>query len=218
MKSTNNIKLVRSGVTVLFTALICLGCFVSHPLPGGVPITVQNMLASLSGLVLGGLQGAGAVGLFLVLGALGLPVFSGVKGGISVIQGPTGGYLIGYFLGALIGGLILGSPLKKEKKTVPFIIRTIIASVFAFALQYAVGIPWFMAVMESSGKENSFAEVLSETLIPFIPGDIIKLILSVILAFVLRPVAGRTLYPNDAKEAEEILRRLEQRKRQQKGY
>ena len=212
METARNTKLIRSAFTALFTALICLGTFISHPLPGGVPISVQNMFAALSGLVLGGLQGAGAVGLFLVLGVAGLPVFSGLRGGLAVIQGPTGGYLIGYFLGALVGGIIIGSPIKNEKKRVPFIIKAVIATIVAFALQYAAGIPWFMAVMDATGKGMSFSEVLSHSLVPFIPGDIIKMILSFMLALVLRPVAARQLYPDDDKEAEEILRRLEKRR------
>lgn len=212
METARNTKLIRSGFTALFTALICLGTFISHPLPGGIPISVQNMFAALSGLVLGGLQGAGAVGLFLVLGAAGLPVFSGLRGGIAVIQGPGGGYLIGYFLGALIGGIIIGSPLKKERKTLPFIIRAVSATIVAFALQYAVGIPWFMAVMDASGKGMTLSTALSHSLTPFIPGDLIKMLLSFTLALVLRPVAARQLYPDDEKEAEEILQRLEKRR------
>ena len=69
-------KTLRSTFTVLFAALICLGCFISIPI-GPVPITIQNMFAILAACILGGLNGAGAVGIFIVLGTIGLPVFSG---------------------------------------------------------------------------------------------------------------------------------------------
>jgi len=214
MKFTTKTNLVRSTFTALFAALICVGCFISIPLPGGVPITIQNMFAALSGLVLGGIQGAGAVGLFLVLGAVGIPVFSGVTGGLAVLQGPTGGFLFGYFIGALLAGLILGSPIKNEKKHthgLNLYVKIILAALVAFAMQYAIGIPWFISSMSAQGKAFSFAKALSATLIPFIPGDSIKIVLSVILTAALRPVAVRYLYPDDEKEAAELLEKLKQK-------
>ena len=217
MEAAQNTKLIRSGFTVLFAGLICAGCFLSRPLPGGGTISAQNMFAALSGLVLGGLQGAGAVGLFLVLGLSGLPVFAGTKAGLAAIQGPAGGFLIGYFAGAFVGGLILGSPMKKERKTVVFITRTVIAVLLAFALQYAVGIPWYASCMDALGQPKTFSQVLNSTFFPFIAADSIKIFLSFILTLTLRPVAARYMYPDDEKEAEELLRKLERRKRASQG-
>ncbi len=212
MESVKSTKQIRSAFTALFAGLLCLGCFVSIPLPDGIPITIQNMFAALSGLLMGGLQGAGAVGLFLVLGAAGLPVFSGVKGGISVIQGPTGGFLVGYFMGALVGGIIVGSPLKKEKKSRIFLIRLFFATVVAFAMQYLFGIPWFMASMESAGKAKPVSQLFTTNILPLIPGDIVKMFLSFVLSLFLRPIVARYLYPDDEREAEELIRKLETRK------
>ena len=76
---------IRSVFIALFAALICSGCFISIPI-GLVPVTVQNMFALMSGVILGSIHGAAAVGIFLLLGALGIPVFSGVKGGIAIIK------------------------------------------------------------------------------------------------------------------------------------
>ena len=93
-------------LAALFAALISAGCFIQIPLPGGIPIILQDMLAMLSGMLLGPLYGSIAVFVFLVLGSIGLPVFSG-KAGLQVITaGPTGGFLIGYLLGALAAGLL----------------------------------------------------------------------------------------------------------------
>jgi len=99
-------KPVKSVFTALFAAIICAGSVIAIPI-GPVPITLQNAFAIMAGLLLGPLQGAGAVGLFLLAGALGLPVFSGGKGGLAIITGPTGGYLAGYFIGALVAGFAL---------------------------------------------------------------------------------------------------------------
>ena len=96
-----NTATLKSVFTALFAALICAGSVIAIP-AGPVPIVLQNAFAVLAGLLLGPIQGAGAVGLFLIAGALGLPVFSGGKGGFAVFAGPTGGYLAGYFFAALV--------------------------------------------------------------------------------------------------------------------
>ena len=79
--------------TALFAALTAAAFFVQIPLPGGIPIILQDMMAMLCGLLLGPVYGGAAVLLFLLLGVMGLPVFSG-KAGISVlVYGPTCGFL-----------------------------------------------------------------------------------------------------------------------------
>ena len=189
---------IRSVFIALFAALICSGCFISIPI-GLVPVTVQNMFALMSGVILGSIHGAAAVGIFLLLGALGIPVFSGVKGGIAIISGPTGGFLIGYFVGALAAGLIAGSPKLEEKKlTAKIVGKIILATLVAFILNYAAGIPWFMSVMEAKGAAKSLHEALKICLIPFIPGDSIKIIVTVILSLLIRPVVARYLADDDA--------------------
>ena len=204
-KKGNNMKssTLRSVFIALFAALICAGCFISVPLPGLVPITVQNMFAILSGVLLGNIQGAAAVGIFLVLGSIGVPVFSGMTGGLAIMTGPTGGFLIGYFLGALAAGLIAGIPRVAEKKrTVKTTLRIILATLAGFFCNYLPGIPWFMSVMTSRGKEVDLAFALKACLIPFIPGDTIKIVVTIILAMVLRPTVARYLYPEDATALE----------------
>ncbi|MBR5017679.1 MAG: biotin transporter BioY, partial [Spirochaetia bacterium] len=96
-------------LTALFASLISAGCFIQIPLPGGVPVAIQDMLAMLSGMILGPLYGASAVLIFLVLGCIGLPVFTGKAGVQVILAGPTGGFLIGYLLGALAAGLVLAA-------------------------------------------------------------------------------------------------------------
>ena len=87
--------------------MICAGCFIHVPLPGGVPIALQDMLAMLSGLLLGPFFGSLAVLIFLLLGAVGLPVFTGKAGVHVLVAGPTSGFLWGYLAAAFVGGTIL---------------------------------------------------------------------------------------------------------------
>ncbi|MCQ2596924.1 MAG: biotin transporter BioY [Treponema sp.] len=167
----------------LFAALISCAAFFHIPLPGGVPIVLQDMLGLLSGLLLGPVWGTLSVFVFLILGSIGLPVFSG-KAGIQVIlSGPTGGFLVGYMLGALVAGLVLRFTLKPEKdysKTFKWIM-CVVAAVLAEVVLFACGIVEFLRV---TGKGMDVA--MKACVIPFIPGMIIKTTLNVILAGMFR--------------------------------
>ncbi len=177
---------LSSVFTALFAALIAVAGFISIPVPGSVvPIVLQNMMPVLAGSLLGGIQGAGATGLFLVAGALGLPVFSGGSGGIAHVLGPTGGFLIGYFFSSLAAGLFIGRANIEEKT--PFA-KIAIGALLGFILMYIPGILQFMNITEMTLQES-----LALCVIPFLPGDAIKLILTVILSVKLRPVIARYL-------------------------
>ncbi|HNY20557.1 MAG TPA: biotin transporter BioY [Treponemataceae bacterium] len=181
-------KPVKSVFTALFAALICAGSVIAIPI-GPVPITLQNAFAIMAGLLLGPLQGAGAVGLFLLAGALGLPVFSGGKGGLAIITGPTGGYLAGYFIGALVAGFALERA--KEKKgpiTIPFIVSAAIAG---FACIY---IPGILVLKKTLGI--SLVDALVKGFIPFLAGDAIKIAVLIPITYKLRPIVARYLSPD----------------------
>lgn len=194
----------KTVMTALFAALISAGCFIHIPLPGGVPITVQDMMALLSGLLLGPVYGSAAVIIFLVLGSIGLPVFSG-KGGVNIIlNGPTGGFLAGYLFGAFTAGLILYFALdarahkrrafvsgKDEQTSVPAkknaaaeIMSIVTAAFSATVILFALGIARFCFLLPN----KTFREVLFITLIPFIPGNLIKIAIMTLLTKKLRPV------------------------------
>lgn len=175
-------------LAALFAALISAGCFIQIPLPGGIPIILQDMLAMLSGMLLGPLYGSIAVFVFLVLGSIGLPVFSG-KAGLQVITaGPTGGFLIGYLLGALAAGLFLkfllppASAERRHVKAKTYILITA-AAVLATVIVFVCGIIGFMRVTGSD-----FSKTLAAVLIPFIPGNLLKIVLMVPLTHTFRPV------------------------------
>lgn len=175
-------------LTALFAALISASCFIQIPLPGGIPVIIQDMMCMLSGMLLGPLYGTLSVVIFLILGSLGLPVFSG-KGGIQhLISGPTGGFLFAYTAGAFAAGLILAVFLsdKKEHSKIKSIAVISAAAIFATAIIFAGGILGFMRTTQSG-----LGKTLAAVLIPFIPGNILKIILMVPLAYKFRPVIFR---------------------------
>lgn len=178
----------------VFAALISIGCVIAIPLPGGVPITVQNLFCILAGGILGTFYGSLSVFAWMILGAVGIPVFANAHGGLAIILGPTGGYMWGYALGSLFLGMTLGKPkFGENKKDVKFLAKIALLSLIAYALVYLPGIPWFMHVMAGKGKPQTFQSALKLTFIPFIPGDLIKWAVTIPLVAALRSVAARYL-------------------------
>ncbi len=181
---------LRSVFTALFAALICAGSLIAIPIGLPVPVVFQNAFAILAGLLLGPIQGAGAVGLFLVAGALGLPVFSGGKGGMAVIMGPTGGYLMGYFIGALVAGFSVSRASKTSgMAALPIIIS---ATIGGFACIYIPGI-----LVLKKTLHLGFAEAIAKGFLPFLLVDAIKIAVLVPITLKLRPVVARYLSPDD---------------------
>ena len=172
----------KSGavLTALFAALISAGCFIQIPIPGLIPIVIQDMLAMLSGLILGPLCGGAAVLIFLALGAIGLPVFKGAGGLAVITEGPTGGFLIGYLLGAVAAGLIAG------KSAAASWLRLSLAAVASMVVIFAAGAARFSMLFPESN-------VWAAAVVPFIPGTIIKLIVGIPLAKRMRIAVARRM-------------------------
>ncbi|MCF0237688.1 MAG: biotin transporter BioY [Sphaerochaetaceae bacterium] len=174
---------------VLFAALIGVCGFISIPFSSGVPIVLQNMMVVLTGLMLGPVYGTLAVGLFLLSGALGLPVFSGGSGGFGSFLGVTGGFLYGYLLAAFVSGLIGKKPHAFEDKK-PFII--FLASFIGFAIMYVPGLWHFKTFMGCTLKET-----FVWCLIPYVPGDLVKVVISSTIAIKLRGKVASIIFPEE---------------------
>jgi biotin transport system substrate-specific component len=164
----------RAALACLFSALCAAGAYISIPLPiGPVPLALTNLFAVLAGLLLGPLWGALSALAYLAVGALGFPVFSGGRGGLAHLAGPTGGYLIGYVVAAFLAGLLarrrgwLGSVLGAVLG-----FATILA-LGACGLKLINGIPWGRA--------------LAAGLLPFLPGDAVKALLAALICRRLGP-------------------------------
>lgn len=179
--------------TALFAALTAVCGFISIPVPGTpIPIVLQNMLVVLTGLMLGPVWGVAATVLFLAAGALGLPVFSGGTGGVARLMGPTGGFLYGYALATLAAGLIAQRP--KYGARTP-VLRLVLATVLGFVVMYIPGVLHFMRVMD-----KTFSQTMTLCIVPYIPGDIVKMVVAVLLSSKLRTTASSYIFNDDPEE------------------
>lgn len=175
--TSSNVARDLSLISV-FAAFIAV-CAIMPSFPvgaGGVPITFQTLAIYIAALVLGGKRGGLATLLYVVVGLIGLPVFSGFKGGIGSLAGGSGGYLIGFAPGALIIGLIAYQASRGRRSAaslavgyaVAVLIGYLVITVFGVAgMMFNLGLPMGKAIIAT---------------FPFIPGDIIKGVLAVLVA------------------------------------
>lgn len=150
--------------TALMAASIAVGAFVQLPI-GPVPISMQPFFVFLAGFLLGPVDGAAAVGLYVLAGVAGLPVFAGGASGVGRLVGPTGGYLVGFILAAGICGLA-----SKKQNGTPGWARLIGFGAVALAVTYACGAGWLKAV-----KALTWGQAFSAGVAPFILFDAVKL-------------------------------------------
>ena len=165
----NSQKIFRYGILSLAgSALITLCAQVSVPFYP-VPMTMQTFAVILIGLTYGWRLGGITVALYLIEGSIGLPVFAGGKGGMIVLMGPTAGYLYGFFLAAVACGWFAERGFDRSyfKLIVPLLVGNI--------LLYTSGLIWLGNFI---GWDKP---VLDLGLYPFIPGDLLKITLAVVL-------------------------------------
>jgi biotin transport system substrate-specific component len=180
--TTANFNLRMTVYCALFTALIIIGGYISIPIPvGPVPIALADFFVMLAGLFLGWKYGLVSTTLYVVLGALGMPVFAGGSAGLAILFGPTGGFLFGYLLLAASVGFISG-------KIKPSIATYLIALIIGNILLYMAGVPWLKVVLNLS-----WATALAAGFTPFIAGIGIKIAVAVALGRVFLPRFKQTL-------------------------
>ena len=178
--SSQRRRLKEMTVIGLMTAVICIAAPFSIPIPvSPVPLSLTNFVIFIAVYVLGPKSGTISVLLYLILGAAGLPVFSGFGGGLGKIAGPTGGYLIGFIFLALIQGLFLTLFPKKN-------LAAIFGMVLGMAVCYAFGTAWLAWQMG-----QSFAASLGIGVLPYLPGDTVKIIAAAIIGPKLRAAAEK---------------------------
>jgi biotin transport system substrate-specific component len=174
-------------LVALFAALTAVGAFIKIPL-GAVPITLQLLITVLAGILLGSKLGALSQLVYMIIGLLGVPVFSSGTVGLTSVISPSFGYVIGFVLGAYVIGKIV------ERKTNPSIVRLLIASITGVVVIYAVGVPYLYLMMNNVvGKAMTFGKALKVGLIIFIPGDLIKCALASALGFKAVPAVKKAV-------------------------
>lgn len=161
----NRKRTLTITMCALFTALTAVCSQIQIPLPQ-IPINLALFAVGMAGAILGAGYGALSMTAYVLLGAVGVPVFAGFKGGLAALTGATGGYIIGYIVCAWLVGFII-------RHTNDKIYTMIIAMIIGFFACYVFGTAWYMMV---SG--NPLKVSLTYCVLPFLPGDAIKAILA----------------------------------------
>lgn len=170
----------------LFAALIAVGAFIRIPV-FGVPFTLQTFFCVLAGLLLGAGRGTLSVGVYILIGLAGLPVFTG-GGGIGYVFEPSFGYIMGFFFGTYVTGRIAHA-----KGTVSAL-RFFAAGSAGILIVYVVGMTYYYLVMNFYLHEQTGLQVvLVNCFLLLLPADILKCILAAILAKRLVPAVKQYL-------------------------
>lgn len=163
----NKHGLIDFTYPAFFAALVAVLGTISIPLPfSPVPITGQSLGVMLAGCILNARQAGWGLLVFLLLGAVGLPVFAGFSGGIGILVGPRGGYLLGYLVGAIVIALLKGEQNAIWRMALANMIGGII-------VVYVFGVLWLNFVTGMGLYKAFMAGAL-----PFIPGDLMKVFLA----------------------------------------
>ena len=180
---TKNKRILSIVYISLFAVLMAVCSWIYVPFV--VPFTMQTFAVFLALNFLGGMRGTVAILLYLSIGAVGVPVFSGFTAGVGVLLGQNGGYMLGWLIAGLTVWLFDLLPIKKT-------VSRIISSIVGLVICYAVGTVWFAAVYARTSGEMGFLAVLSTCVFPFILPDAIKLALAYWLSIRLRKISKLT--------------------------
>lgn len=156
----------------LFGAVISIMSLISIPVQP-VPLNMALFAVLLSGGMLGKRYGALSVIVYILLGAVGIPVFAGFRGGLAVLAGPTGGYVLGYIAVAFLTGLVCEKT-QKIKYTAPIMVISVM-------LCYVLGTAWYCYIMKSD-----VWSALTLCVLPFVPADIIKIVLATLVLYKIK--------------------------------
>lgn len=182
-KAAGKGKTYDMAYIAVFTVLIAVCSWIS--IPTAIPFTLQTFAVFLAADVLGGRRGTLAVTLYVLLGAIGVPVFAQFTGGLGIILGNTGGYIIGFIFSALVMWLMEFIYIRKLHMK-----RTIFTQTVSMALGlltcYAAGTAWFMFVYMKDTGPIGLTTVLGWCVIPFIIPDAVKIALALMLGKILR--------------------------------
>lgn len=179
-----NTKILSLTQMAMMAVVIAICSWLS--IPTVIPFTLQTFAVFLTLLLLGGMKGTVTVLVYILLGAVGVPVFANFSGGAGVLVGPTGGYIWGF----LLTGLIYWAAEKMMAKDSPKLVMVIqnIALLLGLAACYAFGTLFFVWVKASQGSTFEFVQALGLCVFPYILPDLAKLVCANLLAITLKKV------------------------------
>ena len=176
-RKTNGLQTGDLAYVAVCAVLMAVCSWIS--IPATVPFTLQTFAVFCSLGLLGGKRGTAAILVYLLLGAVGVPVFAGFSGGIGILFGTTGGYLLGFILMGLI--YWLGERLSRNSRGV-----RIISMILGLLLCYAFGTAWFMFVYARQSGAIALGTALAWCVVPFLLPDLVKMALALLLSGRLR--------------------------------
>lgn len=162
----------------IFTALTAVCSWIS--IPTAIPFTLQTMAVFLAVGLLGGKRGTIAVLVYILLGAVGAPVFAGFRGGMGSLTGLAGGYIVGFLFTALVMWAMERLPGRRT-----WVLGA--SMVLGLAACYAFGTVWYMAVYAQRGESTTLGAVLAVCVAPFLIPDGVKIALALLLTSRLKP-------------------------------
>lgn len=166
IKDTDSSKTRDIVYMSVFTAMISICSWIS--IPASIPFTLQTMGVFMTVGLLGGKRGTLTVLTYILLGVIGVPVFAGLTGGVSVLLGTTGGYIIGFLLSAL---LMWGIETIMGRNQIVLAFSMIAGLIVC----YVFGTAWFMMIYTQHSGVIGLSTVLGWCVIPFIIPDLIKI-------------------------------------------
>lgn len=173
-------------VCALFTALVAAGAFLSIPMPSGVPVSLQFLFTNLAGILLGRKKGLTSILVYIILGLIGIPIFT-AGGGIGYIFKPSFGYLLGFAGGTWLAGYI-------SEKGNGTVMTYIWAGLADMAVVFIIGLLYFYMIMTYYiGKPIDTKTLFVTGFLIFAPADAAYCILSGFLAKRLQPVLNKSL-------------------------
>lgn len=160
MEKTKQLVLIA-----LFSAIICVSSLISIPI-GAVPISLQSLAIMIAGLCLKPKEAASSVLVYILIGAVGIPVFAGAKSGVGVLVGPTGGYIVGFLVGAFVISKFV------EKK---FSLQNAALGLFlgGLVVVYLIGVCWLCYQ-----TNMPIEKAIKVGMLIFIPGDLFKMVIA----------------------------------------
>lgn len=169
----------------IFVVLMVVSAFIKIPFPL-VPLTFQTVVAVLAGLLLGPLYGTAAVGVYIFMGLLGLPVFTS-GGGFAYVVQPTFGYILGFAAAAFVAGALCG-----RGKAAQITLRgALLASVAGFLVNYIVGVPYFLLIWHFYMLNGGVWQAAVTYNLIYMPKDLALCLLAGFLAWRVRPLLDR---------------------------
>ena len=166
----------------LFSALTVIGAYLSLPIQP-VAISFQTLIVIMSGMILGSKSGGLSQVIYIFLGLIGLPVFTGGIGGIPILMKPSFGFAIGFIPAAYLSGKVV------EKFENNSILKYILASLVATLIIYLFGLPYMAYILNGVLHKNlSWIKIFQSGCLIFLPGDIIKCILSSLISYKIIPL------------------------------